>query len=348
MEQSVTERDDTSKANPESEVREEPDVRSLCGLPGEGRHRRRTIRSLLGIGTLTALLIVFWKALSSLVVLASGSDIHSHILLVPFISAYLVFIRRKHLPTELISSPTWAIVPLVAGLASFATVWDEGALRALFSGNDRLSIMMLSFFCFLVAWGFLFLGRKWMAACAFPVAFLVLVVPLPDGVVDWLETASKLASAEAADVLFRLSGTPVLRDGTIFQLPGMVVEVAQECSGIRSSLVLFITALLAANLLLRSPWRQALLIAAVIPLGIIRNGIRILVISLLCVHVGPHMIHSDIHRRGGPVFFAFSLIPLFILLWWLRRSEVTRAESGGDDAVARQDGGHQARNVFRA
>lgn len=341
-------RDDSSKANLQSEVREAPDVRPLSGLPAEGRHQRRSVRSLLGIGTLTALLMVFWKALSSLVVLASGSEIHSHILLVPFISAYLVLIRRKHLPTELRPSPAWAIVPLLVGLAALAAVWDDGVLKAHFSDNEWLSIMMLSFFCFLVAWGFLFLGRKWMVACAFPVAFLVLVVPLPDGVVDRLETASMLASAEAADVLFRLSGTPVLRDGTIFQLPGMIVEVAQECSGIRSSLVLFITALLAANLLLRSPWRQALLIAAVIPLGIIRNGIRILVISLLCVHVGPHMIHSDIHRRGGPVFFAFSLIPLFILLWWLRRGEVSRADSGGADGVARHEGGHQGRKVFRA
>src|SRR5207248_3053094 len=140
--------------------------------------------------------------------------------------------------------------------------------------------------------------------------------------VNGLETASKLASAEAANFFFHLSGTPVLRDGTIFQLPGMVIEVAQECSGIRSSLVLFITGILASHLLLTSPWRRAVLVAVVIPLGILRNGFRILVISLLCVHVGPHMIHHPIHHRGGPVFFALSLIPLFLLLWWLRRGDV--------------------------
>jgi exosortase/archaeosortase family protein len=61
----------------------------------------------------------------------------------------------------------------------------------------------------------------------------------------------------------------------------------------------------------------------VIPLGLLRNGLRILVISLLCVHIGPEMMNSVIHRRGGPFFFAASLIPLFVLLWWLRRGEVT-------------------------
>ena len=66
------------------------------------------------------------------------------------------------------------------------------------------------------------------------------------------------------------------------------------------------------------------LVAFIIPLAILRNGFRILVIALLCVNIGPQMIHSVIHRRGGPIFFALSLIPLFALLWWLRKGE-TRA-----------------------
>ena len=124
-----------------------------------------------------------------------------------------------------------------------------------------------------------------------------------------------------ADWFFRATGTPVLRDGVIFQLPTIVIEVARECSGIRSSWVLFITSLVASHMLLTSTWRRVVLVAFVIPLGIVRNGFRILVIGLLCVHIGPHMIDSVIHHRGGPIFFALSLIPLFLLLIWLRRSE---------------------------
>ena len=137
-----------------------------------------------------------------------------------------------------------------------------------------------------------------------------------------MENASKEASAEVANWLFLISGTPALRTGTFFQLPGISIIVAKECSGIRSSLVLAITSLLAANMFLRTTWRRALLVIAVIPLGLLRNGFRILVISLLCVHIGPEMMNSVIHRRGGPFFFAASLIPLFVLLWWLRRRDV--------------------------
>jgi exosortase/archaeosortase family protein len=85
--------------------------------------------------------------------------------------------------------------------------------------------------------------------------------------------------------------------------------------------VLFITSILAANLFLKTPWRRVALIAVVIPLAILRNGFRILVIGLLCVHLGPQMIHSLIHRRGGPLFFVLSLIPFLFLLWLLRRGD---------------------------
>jgi exosortase C (VPDSG-CTERM-specific) len=167
----------------------------------------------------------------------------------------------------------------------------------------------------------MFLGSAWMRAHAFPAAFLVFLAPLPDIAVNWLERASALASAEAAALLFGLSGVSMLRDGTVFELPGIVLRVGQECSGIHSSWVLLITSMLASHLFLKTRWRRLVLVAFVIPLGILRNGFRILVIGLLCVHVGPHMIDSVIHRRGGPLFFALSLIPLFLLLWWLRRQE---------------------------
>jgi exosortase len=130
-----------------------------------------------------------------------------------------------------------------------------------------------------------------------------------------------LASAEAAALYFNVAGTPMVRHGTVFELPGIVLRVAQECSGIRSSWVLLITSLLASHVFLKTRWRRVVLVAFVIPLGILRNGFRILVIGLLCVHVGPYMIDSSIHHQGGPLFFALSLVPLFLLLWWLRRQE---------------------------
>jgi len=303
-----------------------PPAPRVIGVLARWRNLNLSERSrLLGcLGFIALLIVVFFNPLLSLVVYAAKTDLDSHILLVPFISAYLIYIRRKQLPKDYIFVPGLAMVPLVAGLAAFAAGWGLRMSVSSFSHNDFLSLMALSFICFLAAGGFLFLGRSWMAAAAFPVAFLIFMVPLPDRAVDCLETAFKLASAEAAALFFNISSTPVLRDGLVFQLPGVTIEVAQECSGIHSSWVLFITSLLASYLFLKSPWRRAALVALVIPLGILRNGFRVFVIGTLCVRQGPQMIHSAIHTRGGPLFFVLSLVPLSLFLWWLRRAEANK------------------------
>jgi exosortase C (VPDSG-CTERM-specific) len=278
------------------------------------------LRLLMFAGFTLLLTAFFFSPLRSLVVHALHNDLDSHTILVPIISAYLLYIRRAQLPNTYSCSPKLAIPPFVGGIALLLIplAWRS---YATLSNGDSLTFTTLSFVCFLVAGGFVFLGKDWMRVAAFPAAFLVFMVPLPEGAVSWLENASKLASAESASFLFRLTGMPVLRDGTIFQLPGIVIEVAEECSGIRSSWILLIASVLSAYLFLGRFSNRLILVSAAIPLGILRNGFRIVVIGLLCVHYGPHMIHSPIHRRGGPLFFAISLIPLFLLLFLLRRKE---------------------------
>ena len=260
----------------------------------------------------------FALPLGAFVTYARHSEVHSYVLLIPFVTGYLIYIRWKSLSRELGSSWGFALLLAVAGAAALLASLHFAEIGE----NDYMTLIALSFVCFVVAGTFLFLGSKWARSAMFPLFFLAFMIPLPEAAVDSLETASKEASAEVANWLFLISGTPFLRNGTVFQLPGIAVEVAKECSGIRSSLVLVITSLLAANMFLRTTWRRALLVGVVIPLGLLRNGFRILVISLLCVHIGPEMINSVIHRRGGPVFFALSLVPLFAMLWLFRHQEL--------------------------
>jgi exosortase C (VPDSG-CTERM-specific) len=299
-------------------------------LPQHSRYQAANLagsRRLIGfLAFAIVLAVAFCYPLVSLAKYAVRTDLHSHILLVPFISAYLIYVRHKQLPKDYRSSLGWALLSFLVGLASLLAARNLVAANPALSENDFLSLTTLSFVCLIIMGGFLFLGRKWMTAAAFPFAFLIFLVPLPDHLVRWLEAASKLASTEAAALFFSIAGTPVLRDGSVFQLPGIVIEVAQECSGIRSSWVLFITSMLASYVFLRSPWRRAVLVSLMIPLAILRNGFRVLVIGLLCVEFSPQMIHSFIHNRGGPLFFVLSLILLFLLLAWLRKSEATKTD----------------------
>ena len=284
------------------------------------KHRQKS--RFLGAACFAVVLAaVFGHPLLTLIKYAASSQLHSYILLIPFVSAYLLYIRRDQLPKKYSVDLPLAIIFLAIGLGIliFTYSWDfAGRVSGI---NDRLTLLTLSFLCCLAAGGFFFLGRAWMRAAAFPLAYLIFIVPMPNAMADALEQASAVASAEMANILFHVTGMPFLRAGQIFQLPNITLEVGQECSGIRSSLVLFITSILAANLFLKTTWRRVALIAIVIPLAILRNGFRIFVIGLLCVHLGPQMIHSLIHRRGGPLFFVLSLIPFLFLLWLLRRGD---------------------------
>lgn len=270
---------------------------------------------------LVLVITAFNQSLFSLMRYAVGSDLYSYILLVPFISVYLLWVRRDQFAKNYVTNLGLTAVFLIAAvvLLVISSTWQSAAPEA--NKPERLALVTLSFLCCVAGGGFFFFGWHWMRSAAFPLVYLIFMVPMPDSMRDALELASKSASAEVANLFFYLSGTPFLRQGPIFQLPNITIEVAQECSGIRSSLVLFMTSILAANLFLKTSWRRVVLVAFVIPLGILRNGFRILVIGLLCANLGPQMIHSPIHTRGGPLFFALSMFPFLLLLWWLHRGE---------------------------
>jgi exosortase C (VPDSG-CTERM-specific) len=305
---------------------------SPSGL-GAGEQRRVLGRRGLALAAWALLLVVaFFKPLQELATQAAHSELYSHILLMPFVTGYLIWIQRRTLAFDPEPARGWAAAPLLAGTLLIAGYW-----LGLQSGWqpkrwDYLAIMSLALVCFVVAGGLLFFGRRTVQQLALPVALLAFTVPFPEQVRTGIEHFFQYGSAEVAYWFLSWSGMPILRqDTTHFQLPGIPnMEVAPECSGIHSSLVLFITSLVAGYLFLRSPGRRLALAAAVIPLAFLRNGLRIFTIGQLGVHWGQWVFDSPIHRRAGPIFFALSLIPFFLLLVLLRRSESKRKACGPD------------------
>jgi exosortase len=171
-------------------------------------------------------------------------------------------------------------------------------------------------------WGFCLatMGSDLLGQIFFPIAFLAFAIPMPTGWLAHLDTFFQYTSAATAEGIFKIVREPVWRDGLILQLTGIPLRVAPECSGIHSTVVLVMTSFLAGYLFLRRSWTRAVLVLAMIPLAILRNGFRVSVIGWLCVHIDHEMINSPIHR-GGPIFFALSLIPFFLLLVFLRKRE---------------------------
>ncbi len=278
----------------------------------------------------------FWAGLSLLVLLFSpcllawvrfawSDELSSYVLLVPVISGYLIWQRRVDRVPIVGGSIPPAIVAAGLAVVFAGLAWMLFGRGPEAARHDYLAPATLAFFFAGLSWALLRLGPAVIRHHAFAILFFIFAAPLPSWAVNGLEIFFQHTSAEVASWLIHLTGMPMLRSGLVFQLPGFTMQVAQECSGIRSSLVLFIVSILAGHVILTRRWSRLALALFVIPLGIVRNAIRILTIALLCVHVDTRMIDSPIHHRGGPIFFALSLVPLFFFVLWLRRVEGRRS-----------------------
>jgi exosortase len=128
-------------------------------------------------------------------------------------------------------------------------------------------------------------------------------------------------SALAAAVLFHTAGVQVIRDGVMLSIPGVDLEVATECSSIRSSLILLVSTMFLAHLLLRTPWRKALVVLLALPLSLAKNGVRIFTIGILGTRVDQSFFTGRLHHNGGVLFFLFALFVILLVLRFLRRSE---------------------------
>jgi exosortase C (VPDSG-CTERM-specific) len=268
-----------------------------------------------------ALIVCYSRPLYQLARFAIASELFSHILLVPFISLYLVWTQRSVLPPSSAPDRRIAVPFLLTGALLLAGYW-AGLFGTTLARDDTLALTTLSFLLFFGGICGLFLGRQTLRAIVFPLGLLLFMVPFPVLLQTRLETLLQHGSANAAYAMIKAAGTPVFRENLIFKLPGITLEVAPQCSGLHSTLALFITSLLAGHFFLRTTWKRAVLTLFVIPLAVLRNGFRIFTLGELCVHVSPDMIDTPIHHHGGPLFFILSLIPFFLLLRVLYKSEV--------------------------
>ncbi|HEV2694562.1 MAG TPA: archaeosortase/exosortase family protein [Verrucomicrobiae bacterium] len=248
---------------------------------------------------------------------AAGDELHSYILLIPVLSVYLAGLKKNELPRVSVPAKLPAVIFLGAGLMTVA--WHLA--RPALTPANNLAQVTLAFLLMLTGAGFWIMGGALMRTLVFPLAMLVFMIPLPDAWRDGVETFLQHGSAMVAGWMFAVSDVPVLQDDLVFHLPNISLRVAPECSGIHSTMVLFITSLVAGHFFLKSPWKRGVLCLAVIPLALLRNGFRVFVLGELCTHIGPQMINSPIHHHGGPLFFALSLLPFFVLLYLLKRSE---------------------------
>lgn len=263
----------------------------------------------------------FYLTFSRLVQYSLQSSSSSHIVLIPFISFFLLYLEREAVFAVVTPNRTMGIILAVAGLALFVAAVRGPIPQA---GEWSLSAQVLSVVLIWFA-GFAFIyGTAAFRAGLFALLFLLLMVPLPDPILNWVIHGLQEGSTDIAQFIFQLTGTPVLRHGFQLALPTVTIEVAEECSSIRSSMALFITCLLAAHLYLRSGWKQWVFVLLSFPLSLIKNGIRIATLTLLSIYVDPDFLTGRLHHQGGVVFFLLALGMLLPVFLWFERTDKSR------------------------
>src|SRR3989454_970680 len=266
-------------------------------------------------------LAVGWHALARTFSLALHNEEYTHLLLILPVSASLILVEwRSQKPIAQanfrIGSALLLAAVLIAGLAR----WRRGDVP----DDVQLSLSMIALVLWWIASFVACFGFRVSRTLLFPLVFLLWMVPIPSSVLSKVIEFLQRESAVGARLMFSLIGVPVSQQGVVLFIPGVNIEVARECSSIRSSVMLLVASMVLAQVSLRSSWSKAVVIAATVPLSIAKNALRIVTLSVLGTRVDPGFLTGRLHHQGGIVFFMISLAVLVLLLWILRRIEEPR------------------------
>ena len=248
----------------------------------------------------------------------SQKEYYTHIALIPWVSIYFLHRDRHEIFASKAYCPSVGLLIAVIGAIVFVAGRPLGFQL---NQNDITSLLALSVIIFVNGAFILCYGLQAYRAALFPMLFLVFMIPIPSSIMEVIIHALQVGSTELTNLLLLTSGVPFLRDGFVFHLPNISVEVAKQCSGIRSRMALFITAVVASHLFLETRWKKVVLALAAFPIAMFKNGIRIVTLTLLGAYVDPRILQSDLHREGGIPFFIVALLLLVPVLYFLRRSE---------------------------
>jgi exosortase A len=261
---------------------------------------------MLAVAWLTLIALFFgdWQAMAGQ---WWNSSTYNHVLLVPAILAWLVALRRAEL-IKLEPEGWWPGLILVAGAAF---LWVLGSFAGLSLARQLGVVVMLQ------AAAVALLGVRVGAGLAFPLAYMLFLVPFGDELVPLLQ----LVTARITMALLALSGIPAVIDGVLIATPTGLFKVAEACSGVKFLIAMSAFAVLAANLCFRSWPRRILFVSTTLGLAVLANGVRAWGTVIIAHYHGIAFASGFDHVFYGWIFFAVVIALVLALGWrWFDRS----------------------------
>ena len=220
-----------------------------------------------------------------------------HWFLIPFVSAYLAWRKRKEIISIQPSPSVWGLFLLIAGLLIHLV---SAIIKVYFT--SAFSILLSVSGLVLYLW-----GKKMLKTVAFSIFFLVFMVPFPLVVIGTTTVRLKLFAAMCATHVLHGFGLPAIQKGHMIYMKNAVVAVDDPCSGLRSLLSLLTLGVLFAYLKQASLPRRTLFFLSSIPIAMIANIIRIVLLAGIADIYGIEIALKFFHDFSGFVVFALAL-----------------------------------------
>jgi exosortase len=262
---------------------------------------------------LIALAIAYSEVAAGLVRQWASDDNYSHGFVVVPLALWFAWERRDALGRAPLQPSWFGLIITAAGLGLLAV----GVLGAeLFLTRFSLIVVLAGLVLFLG-------GPAPLRVLAFPLAFLLLMIPIPAILFNKIAFPLQLLASRAGAATLDMAGVPVLREGNILVLATTKLEVVEACSGIRSLVTLLTLAIVLGQFSLGHAWSRIGLILAAIPVAIAANAARVAGTGLAAHFWSPEAAEGFFHAFSGWAMFGVA----FAALLGVQRA-LTRVEEG--------------------
>lgn len=228
---------------------------------------------------------------------------YSHGFLIPFISLYIIWLKREELIKSKINSSSlgWLIF-LGSMLIHLVCVRFRISFMSGFSFIGALSGLVL-----------LFLGKDYLKKLMFPISFLIFMVPLPMVAIANLSFRLKIFAAQVSTFIINRLGVPAIREGSVIKTQHSYVMVEDPCSGIRSLIALIALGALMAYFSDLTKKKKIILFISSIPIAVSTNIIRIVALTLASEMYGDKFATGTFHNIMGVLVFVFAFAGLALV-----------------------------------
>jgi exosortase len=229
-------------------------------------------------------------------------DNYSHGFLVIPIALYFVWERRNTLKEAAKKASSWGLVIVLGSIAIFL---------AGFLGFEQF-LMRISILGVIAGVILYLYGWNHLKILLLPVAFLLLMLPIPAIVLNQIAFPLQLLASRFGEIALNLCQIPVLREGNVINLANTSLEVAEACSGIRSLISLLTLGMVYGYFADSRVWVRTAIVIATLPIAIAANAIRVAGTGIAAHYYGPQAAQGFFHTFSGWIIFIAAFIMMVI------------------------------------